>query len=115
MADNKIYLEKEDNGLFEDVWDLNGDSDKKIIKDQDKESIKEWDDVLNVYEEHRSQQSQKKINTEINIPDSKTNKPNKPKKSKLKQKIKQHFNDKHSKKNDKYDDEYDDTYDAYYE
>ena len=126
----------DENGLFEDVWDLNGNTDKitdkKIIKG---DFIKEWDDVLNVYEESRSQQPQKQIGTEKTITDTKSNKPEKPEKpkktkSKLKHKIKQQFNEKQIKKvtqtkqvvqyqDDEdpynYDEEYDDSYDAYYE
>lgn len=111
MSDNMS-----DNGLFDDVWDLNVNT--KGIVTTNKSDIREWDDILNVYEPTRILEKHVIVNiVKPIVPVVKSqSKPSTKKNAKQvisitsnkKTVSKQHYDSEDD------DGEYDDTYDDYY-
>jgi len=110
--------ESHDNGLFDDVWDTDTRFGTIPVVTSSNIVVKDWDDILNVYEPtHRDELIKpQSVKTEppITVNVVKKNQPtkSKPPKVQLQSKNKKLVSRAYDSEDD--NDDYDDTYDAYY-
>jgi len=118
VSDSLITNNRIDDGLFDDVWDTDTRFGTIPVVTSSNIVVKDWDDILNVYEPtHRDELIKPQfVKTEppvtVNVVKKTQPTKSKPPKVQLQSKNKKVVSRAYDSEED--NDDYDDTYDAYY-